>query len=153
MNPLANERIKELTAVVKETVNQHSMSSASCSIGCSKNVILLNSHFIWHYLAKYFEITRAAIYNLFNKYTIIGYQLLKFKDKFFFLPAQHNHFPPRQAFLQTVDALTYYMKHNMVESPEITHLWRRLSSTRHEAPRERATSSGFRRAHPKGEPK
>ena len=95
MDPLANERIKELTAAVKETVNQHSINSASCSIGCSKNVILLNSHFIWHYLAKYFAITRAAIYNLFNKYTIIGYQLLKFKDKFFFLPAQHNHFPPR----------------------------------------------------------
>ena len=89
MDPLANERIKELTAAVKQTVNQHSISSASCSIGCSKNVILLNRHFIWHYLTKYFAITRAAIYNLFNKYTIIGYQLLKFKDRFIFLPSRH----------------------------------------------------------------
>ena len=32
MDPLANERIKELTAAVKETVNQHSITSARAAI-------------------------------------------------------------------------------------------------------------------------
>jgi len=32
IDPLANERIKELTAAVKETVNQHSITSARAAI-------------------------------------------------------------------------------------------------------------------------